>query len=177
MYHHNVIPHQYDANLSLHNMYGTSTSSSAENTRTDDYSRSPNAVTASPSPTSPHIKIANANVAQRQFDRSREIDLQEFEAEADYKEYVMYQRIMQRRSNRSNSLSGSQVLIPPTLPLSAPFHPNPSLLRHSMIQRLRDNARDRQDSLHDDNDQADGTTKTEHEDDLDSEVGIFELDM
>ena len=175
MYHHNVIPHQYDANLSLHNMYGTSTSSSAENTRTDDYSRSPNAVTASPSPTSPHIKIANANVAQ--FDRSREIDLQEFEAEADYKEYVMYQRIMQRRSNRSNSLSGSQVLIPPTLPLSAPFHPNPSLLRHSMIQRLRDNARDRQDSLHDDNDQADGTTKTEHEDDLDSEVGIFELDM
>ena len=175
MYHHNVIPHQYDANLSLHNMYGTSTSSSAENTRTDDYSRSPNAVTASPSPTSPHIKIANANVAQ--FDRSREIDLQEFEAEADYKEYVMYQRIMQRRSSRSNSLPGSQVLIPPTLPLSAPFHPNPSLLRHSMIQRLRDNARDRQDSLHDDNDQAYGTTKTEHEDDLDSEVGIFELDM
>ena len=46
-----------------------------------------------------------------------------------------------------------------------------------MIQRLRDNARDQQDSLHDDNDQAVGTTKTENEDDLDSEVGIFELDM
>lgn len=173
MYHHNMIPsQQLGANSSRCNMY-----TNPDTTRSVDYSRSPNAVTASPSPTSPRIKIANVNAEQRCFDHAHEIDIQELEAEADFKEYVMYQRIMQHRSSRASSLTGAPVLTPPTLPLSATFHPNPSLLSHSMVQRLRDNARDRQDSFYNDNDQADGTTNNENEDDLESEVGIFELDM
>ena len=173
MYHNNMIPsQQFGANRPHCNMY-----SNAETTRTAEYSRSPNAVTASPSPTSPRIRIANVNAEQRRFDHSHEIDVQELEAEADLKEYVMYHRIMQHRSSRSSSLTGASVLIPPTLPLSATFHQNPSLLSHSMIQRLRDNAKDRQDSFYNDIDQADGTTNNENEDDLESEVGIFELDM
>jgi hypothetical protein len=173
MYHHSIISsQQYDANRSRCNMYG-----STENARSVDYSRSPNAVTASPSPTSPRIKIANANSAQPHFDHPHEIDVQEFEAESDYKEYIMYQRIMQHRSSRTNSLTSGPVLIPPTLPLSVPYNPNPSFLSHTMIQRLRDNASDRQDSFHNYNDQADCTTNAVNEDDLESEFGIFELDM
>ena len=173
MYHHGTdSSQQYDANSARQNIHNRT-----ENSRSVDYSRSPNAVTASPSPISPRIKIANENASQRYFDHSHELDFQEIEAEADYKEHIMYQRIMQHRSSRTNSLKGAPVLIPPTLPLSAPFHANPSLLSHSMIHRLRDNAKDRQDSFCNENDQADCTTYVENEDDLESEVGIFELDM
>jgi hypothetical protein len=173
MYHHNVNPSQrYDSSCSRYKIDG-----GTESSRIVDYSRSPNAVTATPSPTSSRIKIANANSVQRHFNNPHELDVQEFEAEADYKEYVMYQRIMQHRSSRTNSFTGCPVLIPPTLPLSVPLNPNTSFLSHSMAQRLRYNAKDRQDSFHDNDDQADCTTNTENEDDLETEVGIFELDM
>ena len=174
MYHTNMFPpQQYDANRPRCNM-----NSNSETFRSLDFSRSPNAVTASPSPSSPRIKIANVDAEHRRFDRFHEIDVQEFEAEADFKEYVMYQRIMQHRSNRAAaSLTDAPVLLPPALPLSAAFHPNPSLIRHSMIERLRLNAKDRQDSFYKNNDQADESTNCENEDDDESEVEIFELDM
>ena len=169
----NIPSQQYDTKCYSFNMYDNT-----ENSRLVDYPRSPNAVTASPSPTSPRIRISDANAAHLLFDHLHEVDVKDLEAEADYREYIMYQRIMQHRSSLTNSLTGGPVLIPPTLPLSAPFNPNPLLLNHSMIQRLRDNAEDRQESFHNENDEVDSMTITEHdEDDPESEVGIFELDM
>ena len=170
MYHHNILPsQQFEVNRPRSNMYGN-----PENTQSVDFSKSPNAVTASPSPSSPRVKIANANVHH-----PHEVDVQEFEAEADYREYIMYQRIMNHRCSRASSLASLPVLIPPALPLSA--HLNPSFISHSMIQRLRDNAADRQNSQcdddDDDNDQVDDSTNNADEEELESEVGIFELDL
>jgi hypothetical protein len=187
MYHQNFSPsHGTHHGKKVFSTTGSIKMNDTENLRMTNYSQSPNAVTASSSPNSPSIRIANSSFGQQRLhDHPHEIDLQEFEAEADYKEYIMYQRIMQHRNsyNANNSLGNSTpttTLIPPVLPLSTPIHPNPSFLNAVMIQRLRDNANERQNSFYRNEymDQVD-TTTTVHDtnDDLESEEGIFELDM
>jgi hypothetical protein len=170
MYNQHFSPsHQHQVNKVRNS--SSSNMTNTENLRMSNYPQSPNAVTASPSPNSPSIRIANSSNKQRHQDNPHEVDIQEFEAEADYKEYLMYQRIMQHR-NSYNSSSGSAItttsLIPPTLPLSTPIHPNPTFLNAIMIQRLRDNATERQNSFHH-KERTDHLTTTNVDDDDDDD--------
>jgi hypothetical protein len=186
MYHHDLVQsHQYDTARSSGTM--DSHTGSAETLR---FSRSPNAVTvtASASPNSPCIKFATYSDGRYRMDHPHDVDLQEYEAEVEYREYVMYQRIMEHRHRLSMSLpaNADPNLLPPPMPLSTPercTHPRPMFVSDYMLQRLRNNAKDQADSLEDENDQVDsGTNKDDdvyddEDDDFAFEGGIFELDM
>ena len=116
-------------------------------------SRSPNGAH------SPRIKIAN----DYRFDHPHEVDIREFEAEADYKEYVMFHRIMAHRDKMAAKMASES-----TTPLISPLilsHNHNMFLNSVMIQRLRD---EQEDSV---------LAHPELEEELESEQGIFELDM
>jgi hypothetical protein len=116
-------------------------------------SRSPNAAQ------SPRIKIAN----EYRFDHPHEVDLREFEAEADYKEYVMFQRIMAHRDKMAAKVT-SDGTTPLIQPLLLPNN-HQTFLNTIMMHRILD---EQEDSL---------PIPLELDDELESEQGIFELDM
>jgi hypothetical protein len=116
-------------------------------------SRSPNAAQ------SPRIKIAS----DYRFDHPHEVDLREFEAEADYKEYVMFHRIKAHRDKiaaKATSDSTTPLIRPLLLPNS-----HQTFLNTIMMHRILD---EQEDSL---------PNPLEMEEELESEQGIFELDM
>jgi hypothetical protein len=153
----------------------------SNNTRRMSIAHSPNAVVSgitmpSPRPTSstspnvarsPRIRI---NGGERHSNlHPHELDIQEVEAEADYKEYAMYLRIMEHRSKLTKGTTGESIPTMSTLsnPQLQPTSHN-LFLNTAMIQRLRDELAHTSDHQH---------ILDLDEEESESEQGIFELDM
>jgi 6-pyruvoyl-tetrahydropterin synthase len=153
----------------------------SNNTRRMGFAHSPKAVVSgitmpSPRPTSstspnvahsPRIRINNGE--RHSNLHPHELDIQEVEAEADYKEYVMYQRIMEHRSKLTKGTTGESIPTMSTLsnPQLQPTSHN-LFLNAAMIERLRDELTHTFDHQH---------ILDLDEEESESEQGIFELDM
>jgi hypothetical protein len=153
----------------------------SNNTRRMGVAHSPNAVvsgmtmslprpTSSTSPNvahSPRIRIKNGE--RHSNLHPHELNRKEVEAEADYKEYVMYQRIMEHRSKLTKGTTGESTPTMSTPSISSLLPTSHNLfLNAAMMQRLRDERTHTFDQHH---------TPDLDEEESESELGIFELDM